>query len=79
MAVAILLAVTGALVAALFAYVSLQRATDQARLVSPLYAADLLGGCAGSLLASLVLIPMAGLAVSARWMAVLAALSLVLL
>jgi spermidine synthase len=78
-AVTLLLGATGALVAALFAYVSLRRPIDQTRLVSPLYSADLLGGCAGSLLASLVLIPTAGLALTARWMAVLALLGLVLL
>jgi spermidine synthase len=74
-----LLAAAGALVSGLFAWVSLQGRSNQEGLVSPLYAADLLGGCAGSLLASLILIPLAGLAVSARWIAVLAALSLVLL
>jgi spermidine synthase len=79
LAATMLLGATGVLVASLFAGVSLQGGTDQAQLVSPLYAADLLGGCAGSLLASLVLIPMAGLAVSARWIAGLAALSLALL
>lgn len=76
--VTLLLAATGALVGALFAQVSRADA-DQARLVSPLYAADLVGGCLGSWLASLVMIPMAGLALSARSVAVLAALSLVLL
>jgi hypothetical protein len=79
LSVTIVLGATGALVAGLFACVSLQGRADQARLVSPLYAADLLGGCAGSLLASLMLIPMAGLAVSARSMAALAALALALL
>ncbi|MGE5812889.1 MAG: spermidine synthase, partial [Acidobacteriota bacterium] len=77
--VSVLLGAAGVLVAALFAYASLHRNSDQSRLVSPLYAADLLGGCAGSLLASLLLIPMAGLALSARYVAVLAVLALVLL
>ena len=76
--VTVLLGVTGTLVGALFAYVSLHCPTDQAGLVSPLYAADLLGGCVGSLVGSLVLIPLVGLGVSAQWAAVLAALSLVL-
>ena len=77
--VTVLLGATGALVAALFAYVSLHRSADQSSLVSPLYAADLVGGCAGSLLGSLVLIPLAGLALSARYMSILALLSLALL
>ncbi len=51
----------GALTAALFAEVS-RGAGDQAAAVGPLYGADLIGGCVGSLAASLVLIPLLGLA-----------------
>lgn len=51
---------SGTLVAALFAYASLQSVTDRASLRSSLYAADLLGGCLGSLAASLFLLPLLG-------------------
>ncbi len=74
-----LLLACGFLVAALFAYASLHREPDQKRVVSPLYAADLAGGCVGSLAASLFLIPVAGFwgaAVSMVLAAVLAALLL---
>jgi spermidine synthase len=52
---------TGTLVAGLFAYASLDGVDDPSSVVSPLYAADLLGGCAGSLAASLILIPLVGI------------------
>jgi spermidine synthase len=51
----------GALTAALFAYASLRGPIEQRLAVSPLYAADLLGGCLGSLLSGLVLLPFLGL------------------
>ncbi|MFN8176761.1 MAG: hypothetical protein U0167_02485 [bacterium] len=56
------LAAAGALVAALFAYASLRPAADPRADVAPLYSSDLLGGCLGSLAASLFLVPAAGLA-----------------
>jgi spermidine synthase len=59
------LLVCGSLVAALFAYVSLHRRPDQRAVVSPLYASDLVGGCVGSLVASLFLIPALGMPASA--------------
>jgi hypothetical protein len=52
---------------------------DQRPVVSPLYAADLLGGSLGSLAASLLLIPMLGLPASAALLALLLLLSAVLL
>lgn len=58
----------GALTAAIFANASRQ-AEDQARAIGPLYGADLIGGCAGSLAASLLLIPLVGLANTALLMA----------
>jgi spermidine synthase len=70
-ATALLLLGCGFLVAAVFAYVSLRDRPEQRLVVSPLYAADLLGGCFGSLLASLLLIPVLGLAGSALAMALL--------
>jgi spermidine synthase len=55
----------GFLVAAVFAHASLYRAPNQRGVVSPLYSADLVGGCVGSLAAGLVLIPLLGLPASA--------------
>ena len=52
----------GALVSGLFAYASQDQVENQQAAVSPLYAADLIGGCLGSLAASLLLIPLLGLA-----------------
>lgn len=52
---------TGFLVAGIFAYASLHNVSDQKSVVSPLYAADLVGGCLGSILATVVLAPLAGL------------------
>jgi hypothetical protein len=79
MAVNALLLVTGGfLVSAIFAYASLDRRPDQRSVVSPLYSSDLLGGCVGSLLASLLLIPLAGLSGTAFLMAIVAALALLL-
>ena len=66
-----LLAAAGFLVAGLFAYASLRGVRDQERAISPLYAADLLGGCAGSVAASLVLVPLAGMDLTAAATAVL--------
>lgn len=63
----LLLFVSGLLVGALFAYASLRRAEDQASAVGPLYAADLVGGCAGSLAGSLLLLPLVGLPGSALY------------
>lgn len=70
------LAATGAIVAALFAYASVAAVGDPRRVIAPLYAADLAGGCVGSLAATLLLVPTAGLAVTAAWVAVLAVFSL---
>jgi spermidine synthase len=56
----LLLAVDGAAVAGVFAHAT-RVARDQAASVAPLYAADLAGGAAASLLATLLLIPWVGL------------------
>ncbi|MBN1653344.1 MAG: hypothetical protein JXA30_06160 [Deltaproteobacteria bacterium] len=53
--------VSGALVAALFAYASPHALSEQRRLLPSLYAADLLGGCLGSAASSLLLLPILGL------------------
>ncbi len=68
------LAASGFLVAGFFAYASLEQGVDQAELAAPLYAADLAGGCLGTLAASLVMIPVLGLAQTAAWLAGLAVL-----
>ena len=72
------LLVAGALVAALLSWASLHGAPTQRAVVSPLYAADLLGGCLGSLLATLVLVPWVGLDGTAASAAAVALLALLL-
>ncbi len=58
---ALALAATGCLVAAAFALAARDEAAGGGARVGPLYAADLAGGCAGALVAGLLLIPMLGL------------------
>jgi spermidine synthase len=60
-AVSFLLLLCGFLVAGVFAYASLIGGGEQSALVGPLYAADLLGGCAGSVVCCLFLIPFLGM------------------
>lgn len=74
----VLLGATGFLVAAIIAYAGLFGVSSQGQVVGPLYAADLLGGCLGSLLGSLLLIPVLGLDGSVLAMMLLAALALLL-
>lgn len=84
--IALLLFMTGFLVSGLFAFASLLsryperenhfRIKDQKAAVSPLYAADLLGGCVGSLLGSLFLIPFLGMEHSAYLMTILSVATL---
>jgi len=69
---------TGLLVAGTFAYASLAGVSDQKIIVSPLYAADLIGGCLGSLLGSLILIPFLGMGFSALLMVILALVTIIL-
>jgi len=73
-----LLLAAGLLVGGILAHASLAGAPDRASVVSPLYAADLTGGCLGGLAASLLFIPAFGLEATASGMAALtiAALSL---
>ncbi|MEW5981713.1 MAG: hypothetical protein AB1806_05005 [Acidobacteriota bacterium] len=63
------LAATGALVGALVAATSRLWAGPRDLTVSRLYAADLAGGCAGALLATIVLIPLGGLPVTVGFVA----------
>jgi spermidine synthase len=74
----LLLAAAGFLVAGVFAHVSLHEIADQKRMISPLYAADIIGGCAGSLLAGMILIPMVGMDVTIRGMIVMTVFALLL-
>jgi len=72
------LAVTGFLVAGIFAYASLHEIKDQKSVISPLYSADLFGGCLGSLLSSMIVIPIVGMDITTRWMLMLSVFSLLL-
>ncbi len=74
-----MLALAGFLVAGIFAYSSLKDSGDRRMAVTALYSSDLLGGCLGSIVASLFLAPMAGLAMTAYLMAPLAIISALLL
>ena len=74
----VLLFASGMLTGGLFAYAGLKDVERQARAISPLVAADLLGGCVGSLTASLLLLPILGLAPTALLLAA-ASLALFLL
>jgi hypothetical protein len=76
---AILLTLTGFLVAGVFAFASLHEVEDQRVVIAPLYSADLIGGCAGCLAGSLILIPLAGLGFTALLMSPLSLLSVLLL
>jgi len=69
---ATILCLCGALVAGLFGYASRVGVDDQGAVVSPLYAADLLGGCLGSFLAGLLLLPLLGAGATSAGMALLA-------
>lgn len=73
---AALLFAGGFLVAAAFAFAVLHGAPDGGAVIGPVYAADLLGGCAGAMVAGLIAIPMLGLPATA---ALAAALTLVAL
>ncbi len=77
--ISLLLLLSGIFVAGVFAYSAFREAGDQRNVIAPLYAADLIGGCLGSLLASLALAPLAGLAISAYLMVPLMVLSAILL
>lgn len=74
-----LAAITGFFVAGIFTYASLYEAGKQKEIVSPLYSADLIGGCIGSLLVSLILIPLAGMSVTVLIILLLALSSLILI
>ncbi len=76
---AAILAASGALVAGLFGYASRFGEADQGKAAAPVYAADLLGGCLGSVAAGLVLVPLFGAGATAAGTAVVAAAAAILL
>jgi spermidine synthase len=73
-----LLLVCGFLVGAVFACAVLRGRPEGGAVIGPVYAADLLGGCAGSLVAGLVAIPMLGLPATAALAAALSLAALLL-
>ncbi len=73
-----LLGAAGFLVAGVFARESVVEKAGEGRLIAPLYSADLVGGCVGSLAASLLLVPLAGLAVTCVLSVVVALLAMIL-
>ena len=74
--ISLLMSVTGFVVAGLFAFASLRKIREQNNAVSALYAADMIGGCAGSLLGSLILIPFLGMEHTAILMTLLVSAAL---
>lgn len=76
---ALLLISAGFLVSGTFAYAGTHGVADQKAAIGPLYGADLVGGCVGCLAAALILIPLAGLTVTAWTTLPLALLSALLL
>ncbi len=73
------LASAAMLTAALFSFAGRHGLDRPEEAVGPLYAADLAGGCAGSVLAGLLLVPLFGAAWTAGGVALLAAVALLLL
>jgi spermidine synthase len=73
-----LLMLAGILVAGIFGYACVRQPGGQETAITPLYSADLIGGAVGSLLASLILVPMAGLGATAYMMIPLVVLSALL-
>jgi spermidine synthase len=61
----------GLFVSGIFAFVSLNQVENQRLVISQLYAADLVGGCIGTLITSLILIPAYGFYVSLTLMIIL--------
>lgn len=76
---AVLLALSGFIVAGVFAQASLSGKPDARKIIAPLYSADLIGGCIGSLIGTLILIPIIGLVPTAVWMIPLALLTAALI
>ncbi len=77
--ISLFLFAAGFFVSGVFAWTSLEGIDDQRLVVSPLYAADLIGGCAGSLLAGLILIPFFGIELSTIFAAAVSVVCLLLI
>ncbi|MDD4355990.1 MAG: hypothetical protein PHN98_01960 [Smithellaceae bacterium] len=77
-AISCLLGSSGFAVGGVFAYASLHEVEDPKAVISPLYSADLIGGCIGCLLGSLIFIPLAGMDVTSWGLFLIAALSIIL-
>ncbi len=73
----ILLILSGFFVGGIFSYASLNHVKDQKKVISSLYSADLTGGCFGTLVESLFLIPVFGLASTGILIGLFAILSLI--
>jgi spermidine synthase len=73
----IALLLDGIFVSGIFAFTSLNRVENQQIVVAQLYTADLIGGCLGSLIASLILIPVCGFFFSLILMMVLSVCCLI--
>jgi spermidine synthase len=76
--ISLLLGASGFAVGGIFAYASIHEVEDQKKIISPLYAADLIGGCIGCLLGSLIFIPLAGMDVTAWGLLLITALLVIL-
>ena len=72
----LVLTLDGGFVSAIFAVISLNRIDGRKKAMTWLYSADLAGGCAGSLAASLILLPVFGIPTTALLTAVVAVCAL---
>jgi spermidine synthase len=61
LSISALLMLNGIIVSGIFAYTSFNKVINQLEIVKPLYSADLIGGSLGSIIASLIFIPVLGL------------------
>jgi spermidine synthase len=79
LASSLLLMLNGFFVAGIFSYSSLYNIENQRKVISPLYSADLIGGCLGSLVSTLFLIPFIGMTYTSLYIAALIGISILLL
>ncbi len=75
----ILLLLDGFLTAGIFSFACFYKTQHQQNLISQLYASDLIGGCSGSLIASLILIPFYGMPFSILFLVVILFFNLILI
>jgi spermidine synthase len=74
-----LLFLAGFFTAGIFSYASLRNAEDQHSVITPLYSADLIGGCVGSIVTTLIIVPIFGLLAATQMIVPLAIFSVLLL